>query len=36
MKSMIIFSWLRENTPGVKGIFYFADDDNTYTGIKNG
>ncbi len=29
---IIDFSWLREHTDGVKGVFYFADDDNTYTG----
>lgn len=27
----LALSWLRENTPGAKGVFYFADDDNTYT-----
>jgi len=27
----LALSWLREHTDGVKGVFYFADDDNTYT-----
>jgi len=27
----LALSWLRANTDGVQGIFYFADDDNTYT-----